>query len=411
MRRARHTGPLHRKGTDVAGVIWRETLEGLLSFTERDFNQALLEARRSGACGARGISARLTLEIDDIERFVDDWPRRARVTEGVLDCPALRGELPIHWGVFELLGPSSALRDHLHLRMRYRLNLDNPYGGQRLAVRGFKVVENDPGYDSWSDTSTLFVRIYRGWWDPDWEPLPYPVGPAPDVDPPPAARAELEHALAEYEYRADVSEVAAAEFEDEPREPEDAPAAGARRPLAEAAPAHEGEPFLGTEQLEDDDALIARDERLEATAVMKISVAGFARELLTFTGTARSRWLRCADVLRYGRCFAEGLLKAYWGAPVGDGCASFPRDYQREVVERGPEPVPGRDRAELLPALRGGEPGVRYALTRTVVPFWVEDLAFPLNLHHITAAHADPSPQAPGSRGPVLLVHGAGVRA
>ena len=26
-------------------------------------------------------------------------------------------------------------------------------------LEGFKLVENDPGYDSWSDTTTLFVRI------------------------------------------------------------------------------------------------------------------------------------------------------------------------------------------------------------------------------------------------------------
>lgn len=42
-------------------------------------------------------------------------------------------------------------------------------------------------------------------------------------------------------------------------------------------------------------------------------------------------------------------------------------------------------------------------LTTTVLPFRAKD-GLPLNLHHVTGAR-------PPTRGPVLLVHGAGVRA
>ena len=52
-------------------------------------------------------------------------------------------------------------RDALRLRMRYQLALDGP-GGRTYRCEGFKLLENDPGYDSWSDTTTLFVTIGDG---------------------------------------------------------------------------------------------------------------------------------------------------------------------------------------------------------------------------------------------------------
>jgi hypothetical protein len=344
----------------VAAVAWSEQLKGWCSSTETDFNQAL----REGKAAQRSMRAELSLEIADIDQFVRSEPKRAQVTSGTVSCPALGGDLEIEWGVFELLVPGSEPPDHLHLRMRYRLNLRGPVG-EPLGLRGFKVVENDPGYDSWADTSTLFVRIYNGRWDPNADPAAL-VGQR-DRD----------------------------------------------------RPADAGE-FLGAQQLEDDDALAARDPKLVATAVIAISVGAFAGELLTFTGTGRTPGARLAGVMRYGACFAEGLVKAYGGTPVSDGCASFPRDYQRAPSSAGgeqvqPSPVPGRDRPEWLEPREAEEPRrARYALERLIVPFHVDDLAFPLNLHHITAVEAagdGPYPEAPGSRGPVLLVHGAGVRA
>ena len=157
--------PSGLKRADVAAVSWSEQLKGWCSLTETDFNQAL----RTGKAARRSMRAELSLEIADIDRFLHSEPRRAEVTSGAVCCPALGGDLEFEWGVFELLVPGSVPPDHLHLRMRYRLNLRAP-AGEPLGLRGFKVVENDPGYDSWADTSTLFVRIYNGRWDPNADP-------------------------------------------------------------------------------------------------------------------------------------------------------------------------------------------------------------------------------------------------
>ena len=139
----------------MGGLRWAEQLSGWLSFGQTDFNQAMLEGRRDAAT----ISIQLTLEVDDVEQFVRASSRRARVTGGVVRCRDLGGLLTVQRGEFVLLDQRAPLYDHVHLRMRYRLWLRDP-GGHKLHLEGFKLVENDPGYDSWSDTTTLFVRVY-----------------------------------------------------------------------------------------------------------------------------------------------------------------------------------------------------------------------------------------------------------
>jgi hypothetical protein len=321
-----------------------------MSFDQTDFNQALMEGRRDGA----RLVLRLTLQIDDIEAFVRGaensaqvnraYPqeavpgghKRAWVRRGWLDSPDLGGRMNVDWGEFELLGQANKLFDHLHLRMRYRLNLRNPEG-RELRLSGFKVIENDPGRDSWGDTTTLFTRIYTGWWRT-------------------------------------------------PHDRDDEP--GATRP----------DPWA-----EEDEAGAKREEAdLLATAVVQISRVGFMRELTTFRGTEGSAVSQLGDVLRFGQCFFGGLAKAYVGPNTVDGQTSFPRDYPPlpcSPEEREPpwERVPDRTRA-----VEG-----RYVLERQIVPFDVKDLAFQLNLHHLRAAGGVTN----GNRGPVLLAHGAGVRA
>ena len=152
--------------TEPAGVTWSETFAGRLAFGQEDFNQAMLP--RHG----EPVTAGLTVVIGDLTRFLaaqadggirDPEALPAAVTEGYVRCDAFGGELRVRTGTFQAFVPTGQTepRDALHLRMRYHLQLDGP-GGQTYALEGFKLVENDPGYDSWSDTTTLFVRIRDG---------------------------------------------------------------------------------------------------------------------------------------------------------------------------------------------------------------------------------------------------------
>jgi hypothetical protein len=168
MRRRIHLGhrPGAHPGAEPAGVKWSETFTGWLAFGRTDFNQAMLPERGEPA------TAGLTVLIADLERFLaaqadggirDAQALPAAVTEGYLRCDSFGGELTVRSGTFQAFVPAgqSEPRDALHLRMRYDLRLQGP-GGREYVMEAFKLVENDPGYDSWSDTTTLFVRIREG---------------------------------------------------------------------------------------------------------------------------------------------------------------------------------------------------------------------------------------------------------
>jgi hypothetical protein len=332
----------------MGGVRWTEELNGFLSFDQTDFNQALMEGKRDGAV----LSLRLTLQIDDIGAFVAGARepgergsltarKRARVSAGRLDSPDLGGLMQVTWGEFELLGPANEFFDHLHLRMRYRLNLLD-VRGRALRLAGFKQIENDPGRDWWSDTTTLFTRIYTGRWRAPGEDDPELPDPWAEAEPTPRQRAQL-----------------------------------------------------------------------LATAVVQISRIGFARELGTFRGTEGSFWSQAGDVLRFGSCFFGGLAKAYVGPNVTDGDPSFPRDYPPlpRAAPRAPKPDPPEGEEpgwHVVPERAVADRGARrYRLERRIVSFAAGELAFELNLHHLRIAGRKPR----GRLGPVLLAHGAGVRA
>jgi hypothetical protein len=307
-------------------VSWSETFKGWLGFGQTDFNQAMLQENREPA------RAKLTVSIPHLDSFLaplrpglneaadaqpgsepgEHPPRAARVTKGWVRCDGFPGPLTVTDGTFEAFVPAAVRepRDQLHLRMRYVLQLRGP-DDEPFVLRGFKLIENDPGYDSWSDTTTLFVQIFPGGAD-----------------------------------------------------------AGQVTPLA--------------------------------VGVLRISPLAFARELATFRASGRSLTARVTGVGRYQWFFASSLARAYLGSTVSGSRPSFPLDR----TEPSGVKIPRRADADTP----GFEPVAGTRLARSVIPFEVHDLAFPLNLHRLRKLDAQGQPVAP-TRGPVLLVPGSGVRA
>jgi hypothetical protein len=135
------------------GLEFKETMNGWVSFTETDYNQALLEGRRAG----RTCDMRLRIDMPDIESFVAEDGARANVT-GTVTCDELGPPMEIVEGYW-VLGQRAP--DDLHVRMRYRLWCKTA-DKEDVTVSGFKLVENDPGPDRWVDLTSLFMRILRG---------------------------------------------------------------------------------------------------------------------------------------------------------------------------------------------------------------------------------------------------------
>jgi hypothetical protein len=135
------------------GVQFTEEMKGWLSFDEADYNQALWRGRVNGS----SAKLHLTIKITDLDRFAADRNALAAV-EGRFECDELGGCLRVEKGTFQLFAREP---DPLHVRMRYRLFLRDQVD-RPLTLTGFKLVEDDPNFDSYRDVTTLFLRLFSG---------------------------------------------------------------------------------------------------------------------------------------------------------------------------------------------------------------------------------------------------------
>jgi cholesterol oxidase len=135
-------------------VSFTEEMKGFVALGERDYEQGF----RAGRDARTALMFHLTITADDVEAFIADREHKA-VAEGWVECEALGGRLPVERGDFNLFVDHEG--DRRRKRMLYRLHFT---GGARepLTLAGHKVVEDDPGFDLWRDTTTLYTRVLRG---------------------------------------------------------------------------------------------------------------------------------------------------------------------------------------------------------------------------------------------------------
>lgn len=115
------------------------------------------EGAERGQAQNTPLSFRLTIHIDDIDRFIADPAHEARAV-GAVDSPLLGGRRPVLKGVFNLFTASG---DADRKTMLYRLFLENAQG-EPITLSGTKDVRNDAGPDLWADTTTLRTNLYAG---------------------------------------------------------------------------------------------------------------------------------------------------------------------------------------------------------------------------------------------------------
>lgn len=134
------------------GITFRETMSGPFALSETD-------PERGRATGVRNddvLALHVTIRIDDLEQFDAD-PEHAGAIEGEVDFEPLGGVFPARDGRFNLFSPT----DEPHLkRMVYEVAFE--VNGEPHYLAGHKDVRDDPGFDVWADTTTLYTRLYRG---------------------------------------------------------------------------------------------------------------------------------------------------------------------------------------------------------------------------------------------------------
>ena len=136
----------------MTSLAFTEEMKGYVSFGESDFDRGY----RAGKDAGTAFMFHLTIETEDIDRFIAD-PRHTARAEGWIDSDAFGGKLPVSEGVFNLFVEESPG----YKRMLYRLQFAD--GEQHpLTMTGFKEVRHDHGLDVWSETTTLFTRVLEG---------------------------------------------------------------------------------------------------------------------------------------------------------------------------------------------------------------------------------------------------------
>jgi len=134
-------------------LSFTEEMKGYITVGENDYDDGFKQGKKDDTY----IMFHLTIKLDDVDKFVTD-PKHEAIAEGYVECKTLGGKLAVEKGVFNLFVHE---KDYEQKKMLYRLFFKDA-DGNPLTLSGFKDVKDDPGFDLWSDTTTLFTRIFKG---------------------------------------------------------------------------------------------------------------------------------------------------------------------------------------------------------------------------------------------------------
>jgi pimeloyl-ACP methyl ester carboxylesterase len=134
------------------GITFRETMAGGFALDEADPAAGDEKGKRAGTI----LAMQATISIQDLDRFIDD-PDHVGQLNGTIDYPPFGENIPSKGGVFNLFSPT----DNPQLKlMVYEMAFEQ--GGQDYYLAGKKEVKNDPIFDLWKATTTLFTQLHRG---------------------------------------------------------------------------------------------------------------------------------------------------------------------------------------------------------------------------------------------------------
>jgi len=134
------------------GLTFSETMSGDFALGATDPKTA-----ETSTAAQRGpLAIHVTVQIDDMEQFVASRTHPGRLT-GHVSSPLFGGDVPATHGVFNLFSPST---DPALKLMVYELGFT--YNGKPYYLAGRKEVRDDPGFDLWADTTTLFTTLHEG---------------------------------------------------------------------------------------------------------------------------------------------------------------------------------------------------------------------------------------------------------
>ena len=138
------------------GVQFTESMKGFYSRVEPGDYEA---GFRKGKEDQSPFEFVLTVIADDIDRMLEEPDHEAAMV-GTVRAPNLSPHpISVTQGTFNLFVDVDDRP--VTKKMIYNMTLTTQEG-RRYRFSGFKTVRNDPGFDLWEDTTTLFITLYDG---------------------------------------------------------------------------------------------------------------------------------------------------------------------------------------------------------------------------------------------------------
>ena len=134
------------------GITFDETMLGAFALGTSEPE----DGAEAGELAGTALVMNATVTIADLDAFIADPKHEGRL-KGSIDFAPLGTGLRADDGVFNLFSPSkSAGLKYMVYEMAFR------HQGKARYLAGKKHVRDDPGFDLWSDTTTLFTTLHDG---------------------------------------------------------------------------------------------------------------------------------------------------------------------------------------------------------------------------------------------------------
>jgi hypothetical protein len=134
------------------GIRFRETMAGAFALGAATPEAGARQGEREG----HRLAMYVEVEIPDLGQFLAQGGAGGRLG-GEIEFSAIAPRMPAPQGVFQLFTPA---QDGVSRRMVYELAVQ--WQGVPHYLAGEKQVRDDPGFDLWSDTTTLYTRLHEG---------------------------------------------------------------------------------------------------------------------------------------------------------------------------------------------------------------------------------------------------------
>ncbi len=138
--------------TTTLGIRFRETMAGGFILGETD---PVIGAKKGNAQGSE-LAMHAAINIHDLNGFITD-PNHLGQIHGSIDFTPFGEGIPASNGAFNLFSPTD---DPECKYMIYELGFEHQ--GDHYYLAGKKEVKDDPGFDLWTDTTTLYTTLHQG---------------------------------------------------------------------------------------------------------------------------------------------------------------------------------------------------------------------------------------------------------